>query len=85
MIQAYLKWSYPSLYSKESKNDSARNLVKSDVVFDKKRFKIFDYKTVVTEEDIVDDAYQITLEDAKEIKSSAKLGDVIKIPFEVLN
>ncbi len=65
------------------KNQKTINLVKSEVVFDKERFKILDYKTIVTEEDIVDVAYQISLEDAKEITSSAELGDVIKIHFAV--
>ena len=84
MKQAYLSWSYPGVFgNRESKNMPERNLIKADVEFGKKRFKIFDYKTVTEEDDIVDDAYQISLEDAKEIKASAKIGDEIKIPFDV--
>ena len=84
MRQAYLAWSYPGVFgNKESKNAPERSLIKADVEFGKKRFKIFDYKTVMNEDDIVDDSYQISLEEAKEIKPSAKLGDEIKIPFDV--
>lgn len=84
MRQAYLTWSYPGVFSsKENKNAPERTLIKASVEFGKKRFKIFDYKTVTNEDDIVDDAYQISLEDAQEIKPTAKIGDEIKIPFDV--
>ena len=84
MKQAYLTWSYPGVFgSRENKNAPERTLIKASVEFGKKRFKIFDYKTVTEEDEIVDDAYQISLEEAQEIKPSAKLGDEIKIPFDV--
>ena len=84
MKQAYLSWSYPGVFgSRENKNAPERSLIKASVEFGKKRFKIFDYKTVTEEDDIVDDSYQISLEEAQEIKPTAKIGDEIKIPFDV--
>lgn len=84
MIQAYLEWSYPGLFrDKNSIDDPARELVKADVEFDAKGFKIYDIKTVTPEEDIVDDSYQISPEDALEVSKKAKVGDIIRIPFDV--
>ena len=83
MLKAYLSWTYPGLFVKAEKDDPARNLVKAEIIFNNKKFKIYDYKTVTNEDDIIDDSYQISLEDAQEIKASAKLGDTIKIPFDV--
>lgn len=85
MQQAYLEWSYPGLFKDKDSEDPAKELIKCEVSFSNnyKKFEIFDIKEVVQEDDIVDDAYQISLEDAQEIKANAKLGDTIKIKFDV--
>lgn len=89
MEQAYLEWSYPGLFrDKDSKDpdiEAVKNLVQAKVVFSENfgKFEIYDIKTVTEEDDIIDDSYQISLEDAQEIVPSAKLGDVIDIPFDV--
>lgn len=89
MEQAYLEWSYPGLFKdKDSKDpdlEAVKNLVQAKVVFSENfgKFEIYDIKTVTEEDEIIDDSYQISLEDAQEIVPSAKLGDVIDIPFDV--
>ena len=85
MQQAYLEWSYPGLFKDRDSTDPAKELIKCEVDFSNSysKFSIYDIKTVTEEDDIVDDAYQISLEDAKEIKANAKLGDSIKIKFDV--
>ena len=85
MQQAYLEWSYPGLFKDKDNDDAAKELIKCEIDFSNtySKFTIYDIKTVTEEDDIVDDAYQISLEDAQEIKSSAKLGDTIKIKFDV--
>lgn len=85
MQQAYLEWSYPGLFKDKDSSDPAKDLIKCEVDFSNSysKFNIFDIKTVTNEDDIVDDAYQISLEDAKEIDSGAKLGDTVKIKFDV--
>ena len=85
MQQAYLEWSYPGLFKDKDSSDPAKDLIKCEVDFSNSysKFNIYDIKTVTNEDDIVDDAYQISLEDAKEIDSSAKLGDTVKIKFDV--
>lgn len=83
MQQAYLEWSYPGLFKDKDSLDPAKELIKCEVAFTNTKFAIYDLKTVTEEDDIVDDAYQISLEDAQEIKSSAKLGDIVKVKFDV--
>lgn len=85
MQQAYLEWSYPGLFKDKDSTDTAKELIKCEVEFkdDYTKFSIYDIKTVTLEDDIVDDAYQISLEDAQEIKAKAKVGDTIKIKFDV--
>lgn len=85
MQQAYLEWSYPGLFKDKDSTDPAKELIKCEVDFSNSfsKFNIYDIKTVTAEDDIVDDAYQISLEDALEINSKAKLGDTIKIKFDV--
>ncbi len=85
MQQAYLEWSYPGLFKDKDSSDPAKDLIKCEVDFSNSysKFNIYDIKTVTNEDDIVDDAYQISLEDAKEIDPSAKLGDTVKIKFDV--
>lgn len=85
MQQAYLEWSYPGLFKDKDSFDPAKDLIKCEVDFSNSysKFNIYDIKTVTNEDDIVDDAYQISLEDAKEIDPSAKLGDTVKIKFDV--
>lgn len=86
MTQAYLDWSYPGLFNKDS-DDSAKDLVKAkvEVTPDLSSFQIYDIKTVMDEDDITDDSYQVSLEDAKEVKKDAKLGDVVELPFDMKN
>lgn len=85
MEQAYLEWSYPGLYRDKDSNDLVKQLVRCKVVIsdDISNFKIYDIKVVTNEDDIIDDAYQVSLEDAKEINPDAKLGDQVEIPFDV--
>lgn len=86
MTQAYLEWSYPGLFRDRDNADPAKELVKAEIVFEKdfKKFKIFDVKTVVEDDDIIDDAYQISPEDAQQYsKKVIHVGDTIKIPFDL--
>lgn len=86
MTQAYLEWSYPGLFRDRDNNDPAKELVKAEVIFenDFKKFKIFDVKTIVPDEEIIDDSYQISPEDAQAYsKKVVHVGDTIKIPFDV--
>ena len=82
--QAYLEWSYPGLFKDKDSEDPDKELIKCHVVFNDtfSKFKIYDVKVVTSEDDIVDDAYQISLEDAQEFKKGAKLGDIVEIPFD---
>ena len=82
--QAYLEWSYPGLFKDKDSEDPDKELIKCHVVFNDtfSKFKIYDVKVVTNEDDIVDDAYQISLEDAQEFKKGAKLGDIVEIPFD---
>lgn len=82
--QAYLEWSYPGLFKDKDSEDPDKELIKCHVVFNDTftKFKIFDVKVVTEEDDIVDDAYQVSLEDAQEYKKGAKVGDIIEIPFD---
>ncbi|MBC2856487.1 MAG: transcription termination factor NusA [Cetobacterium sp.] len=41
--------------------------------------RVYEIKTVVSEEDLYDAALEISLEDAQEIKKRVKLGDIVKI------
>lgn len=83
MEQAYLEWSYPGLFKDKDSDEPAKELIRAEVIFDDKGFKINDVKTVTAEDDIVDDAYQISLEDAQAISKKAQIGDEIRIPFDV--
>lgn len=85
MEQAYLEWSYPGLFKDRDNPDPAKSLIRAKVVFDSdfSKFKIYDVKTVTLEDDIVDDAYQISPEDAKEYASYPQVGDKVEIPFDV--
>lgn len=85
MKQAYLEWSYPGLFKDKDSTDPAKELIKCEITFSNayNKFTIYDIKTVTEEDDIVDDSYQISLEDALKIKPTAKIGDEIKIKFDV--
>ncbi len=84
MQQAYLEWSYPGLFKDKDSTDPAKELIKCEVNLSNSfsKFTIYDIKTVTEEDDIVDDAYQISLEDAQELKPNCKIGDSIKIKFD---
>ncbi len=85
MEQAYLEWSYPGLYRDKDNNDVVKQLIHCKVVIadDISNFKIYDTKIVTEEDDIVDDAYQVSLEDAKAVNPDAELGQQIDLPFDV--
>ena len=85
MEQAYLEWSYPGLFKDRDNPDPAKSLIRCEVEFENgfSNFKIYDIKTVTLDDDIVDDAYQISPEDAAEFKENPQVGDVIRIPFDV--
>lgn len=86
MTQAYLEWSYPGLFRDKDSTDPAKELIKAEVEFKNgyKKWEIYDIKTVVAEDDIIDDAYQISLEDAQQYsKKVVHIGDTIKIPFDI--
>ncbi len=84
MEKAYLEWSYPGLFKDKQNPDPDKDLIKCEIVFsdDNSSFKIYDIKTVRNEDDITDDAREISLEDAKEIEPECSIGDVIRIPFD---
>ncbi len=84
MEKAYLEWSYPGLFKDKENPDPDKDLIKCQVEFneDQTSFKIYDIKTVREEDDITDDAREISLEDAREIEPECNLGDVIRIPFD---
>lgn len=81
--KAYLNYIYPGLFSRE--NTLANNeLINAEVTFERnyKEIKIYDIKQVVeTDDDIIDDAYQICLEEAKQYSKKAKVGETVRIPF----
>ncbi len=86
MTQAYLEWSYPGLFRDKDSTDPAKELIKAEVEFKNgyKKWEIYDIKTVVAEDDIIDDAYQISPEDAQQYsKKIVHIGDTIKIPFDI--
>jgi N utilization substance protein A len=85
MEQAYLEWSYPGLFKDKDSEDPTKDLVKAHVIFsdDFKSFRIFDVKTVMNDDDIVDDSYQVSVEDAKAVNPDAKIGDTVELPFDV--
>ena len=85
MEQAYLEWSYPGLFKDRDNPDPAKSLIRCEVEFenDFSKFKIYDIKTVTLDDEIVDDAYQISPEDAAQYKENPQVGDVIRIPFDV--
>lgn len=93
MQQAYLENTYPGIFKVKMPTDEnekaelelAKENTKCEVEFNAKlsKFAIYDLKVVTEEDDIVDDAYQISLEDAVEYKKRAKLGDTVRIPVSL--
>lgn len=90
MEQAYLEWSYPGLYRDRDNPDPAKSLIQCRVDFvqdegdsSRSSFKIYDIKTVTEEDDIIDDSYQISPEDASAYKENPQVGEQIEIPFDV--
>ncbi len=84
MEKAYLEWSYPGLFKDKDNPDPDKDLIKCEIVFndDNSSFKIYDVKTVRLDDDITDDAREISLEDAQEIVPDCQIGDIIRIPFD---
>lgn len=90
MKQSYLEWAYPGLFNHDRNLSTAdilsRELINCEIVFNDKhsKFQIFDIKTVTNDEDIIDDAYQISPEDYTELtQKTAEVGETVKIPFDV--
>lgn len=84
--RAYLNYIYPNVFRKDSE-DPGKDLIRAEVCFERKfkEIKIYDLKIVTKEDDIIDDAYQISEEDALEYSKRAKLGDTVKIPFNFID
>lgn len=81
--KAYLNYVYPETFKRDS-TDPAKDLIDAEVSFERhfKEIKIYDIKIVTEESKIVDDAYQISEEEALQYSKKAKLGDKVKIPFD---
>lgn len=91
--RAYLTYIYPGLYSKDN-NDSGKEFIEAEVEFEKnfKEIKIYDVKLITEdkEEDVVDPAYQISLEEVDELlkqgviksRKQLKKGDKVRIPCD---
>lgn len=88
MKTAYLEWSYPELRDKNNKeeNELLKTQIQCKVVFteDLKHYKIYDLKVITPDDEIIDDAYQISPEDYYTLtKKDAEDGTIVEIPFDV--
>lgn len=88
MKTAYLEWAYPELRDKNNKeeNDLLKTQIQCKVVFtdDLKHYKIYDIKVITPDDQIIDDAYQISPEDYYSLtKKDAEDGTIVEIPFDV--
>ena len=86
MKQAYLEISYPELKDKSGRDDIEllKKQIQCKIVFTKKAFEIYDLKVITPDDDIIDDAYQISPEDYYSLtKKDADDGTVVEIPFDV--
>ena len=88
MRQAYLEWAYPGLFREKYCSESdelAKSLINCRIDFqDFNKFKIYDLKTITPEDQIVDDAYQISPEDYYSLtKKDADDGTIVELPVDV--
>ncbi len=88
MKTAYLEWSYPELRDKSNKeeNELLKTQIRCEVKFvkDFKHYEIYDLKVITPEDEIEDDAWQISPEDYYSLtKKDAEDGTVVEIPFDV--
>lgn len=88
MKTAYLEWSYPELRDKSNKeeNELLKTQIRCEVKFvkDFKHYEIYDLKVITPEDEIEDDAWQISPEDYYSLtKKDAEDGAVVEIPFDV--
>ncbi len=88
MKTAYLEWSYPELRDKSNKeeNELLKTQIRCDVRFvkDFKHYEIYDLKVITPEDEIEDDAWQISPEDYYSLtKKDAEDGETVEIPFDV--
>ena len=89
MKQAYLEWSYPGLFREKDlseEDEKTKELIQCEIEFkdDLSGFSIYDLKVITPEDDIVDDAYQISPEDYYSLtKKDADDGTVVRLPFDV--
>ena len=58
-------------------------IFKMEIDLDKQEIKAWEEKTVVEDNDEIDDDIQITLEDAQKVSTKAKLGEIVKIPVYI--
>ena len=82
MKTAYLEWSYPELRDKNNKeeNELLKTQIQCKVVFteDLKHYKIYDLKVITPDDEIIDDAYQISPEDYYTLtKKDAEDGTIV--------
>lgn len=88
MKTAYLEWSYPELRDKSNKeeNELLKTQIRCDVRFvkDFQHYEIYDLKVITPEDEIEDDAWQISPEDYYSLtKKDAEDGETVEIPFDV--
>ncbi len=88
MKTAYLEWSYPELRDKSNKeeNELLKTQIRCEVKFvkDFKHYEIYDLKVITPEDEIEDDAWQISPEDYYSLtKKDAEDGETVEIPFDV--
>lgn len=76
LLKAYKEWWCTR--NGFSKDNAASLLADIDIDWDKGTIALYDCKQVLNEDDITDDFYQISLEDAQKIQPDIKVGDVLK-------
>lgn len=64
---------------KAYKRSSGSENLKTEIDLKKGKIKMYAQKEVVEEENLIDDGYQITLEDARKISAKYQLGDIVNI------
>lgn len=70
---------------KAYKKNSGNENLKVEIDLKKGKIKMYAQKEVVQPEDFISTGYQITLEDAQNIKSSYKLGDIVNVEVKPYN
>ena len=70
---------------KAYKKNSGNENLKVEIDLKKGKIKMYAQKEVVQPEDFISAGYQITLDDAQNIKSSYKLGDIVNVEVKPYN